>query len=89
MLGLTYWQKYSVLPAKDLTLLPPKLKNYEQFLGVLGISGLTAYFGLKKIGQLKEGETVVVSTAAGAVGEIAVQLAKLAGCRVVGIVGSQ
>lgn len=55
---------------------------------MLGISGLTAYFGLKKIGNLKEGETVVISAAAGAVGEIAVQLAKNAGCRVVAIVGS-
>lgn len=88
MQGLTFWQKYSILKGKDLTLLPSNIKNYENFLGVLGISGLTAYFGLKKIGKLKEGETVVVSTAAGAVGEIAVQLAKLAGCRVVGIVGS-
>ena len=57
-------------------------------MGVLGISGLTAYFGLKKIGNLKEGETVVVSTAAGAVGEIVVQLAKNAGCRVIGLTGS-
>ena len=55
---------------------------------MLGISGLTAYFGIKKIGNLKAGETVVVSTAAGAVGEIAVQLAKNAGCKVVGITGS-
>jgi NADPH-dependent curcumin reductase CurA len=88
VLGLTYWQKYSVLKAKDLTLLPSNYPNYENFLGVLGISGLTAYFGLKKIGNLKAGETVVVSAAAGAVGEIAVQLAKNAGCTVVGIVGS-
>jgi len=57
-------------------------------LGVLGISGLTAYFGLKKIGKLKKGETVVVSGAAGGVGEIAVQLAKNEGCKVVAIVGS-
>lgn len=55
---------------------------------MLGISGLTAYFGLKKIGQLKAGEKVVVSAAAGAVGEIAVQLAKLAGCKVCGIAGT-
>lgn len=52
------------------------------------MSGLTAYFGLKHIGKLKQGETVVVSTAAGAVGEIAVQLAKNAGCVVCGIAGS-
>lgn len=89
VLGLTFWQKYSVLKAKDLTALPKNYNNYEHFLGVLGISGLTAYFGLKKIGNLKEGETVVISAAAGAVGEIAIQLAKLAGCHVVGIVGSK
>lgn len=88
VLGLTYWQKYSVLPDKGLSHLPPSYPNYENFLGVLGISGLTAYFGLKKIGKLKAGEKVVVSAAAGAVGEIAVQLAKLAGCQVCGIAGS-
>ena len=88
VLGLTYWQKYSVVEGKEFTPLPPSCPNYEEFLGVLGISGLTAYFGLKKIGDLKEGETVVVSTAAGAVGEVVVQLAKHAGCRVVGLTGS-
>ncbi len=72
VLGLTFWQKYSVLKAKDLTALPKNYNNYEHFLGVLGISGLTAYFGLKKIGNPKEGETVVISAAAGAVGEIAI-----------------
>ena len=76
VLGLTRWQKYSVLKASELSSLPKNQKNYEHFLGVLGISGLTAYFGLKKIGDLKAGETVVISAAAGAVGEIAVQLAK-------------
>lgn len=57
-------------------------------LGVLGIPGLTAYFGLLDIGQPKEGETVVVSGAAGAVGMTACQIAKIKGCRVVGIAGS-
>lgn len=77
VLGLTYWQKYSVLQGKGLTKLPSGYANYENFLGVLGISGLTAYFGFKKIGNLKKGQIVVVSAAAGAVGEIAIQLAKL------------
>ena len=58
-------------------------------MGVLGISGLTAYFGFKKIGDLKKREIVVVSAAAGAVGEIAVQLAKNAGCFVIGIASSK
>lgn len=57
-------------------------------LGVLGATGLTAYFGLLDIGQPREGETVLVSGAAGAVGIVVCQIAKLKGCRVVGIAGS-
>jgi len=57
-------------------------------LGVLGMTGLTAYFGLLKIGQPKAGDTVVISGAAGAVGNVAGQIAKIKGCTVVGIVGS-
>ena len=53
--GLTKWQKYSVVKAKDLAPLPKNYPNYSHFLGVLGISGLTAYFGLQKIGKLKAG----------------------------------
>ena len=55
VLGLTYWQKYSILKAKDLTLLPKNYSNYTEFLGIFGNSGLAAYFGLKKIGKLKKG----------------------------------
>jgi hypothetical protein len=55
VLGLTYWQKYSVLDGKTLRKLPKNYPNYENFLGVLGVSGLTAYFGLAKIGNLKQG----------------------------------
>ena len=51
--GLIKWQKYSVLKAKGLTPLPKNYPDYSHFLGILGISGLTAYFGLKKIGKLK------------------------------------
>lgn len=58
-------------------------------MGVFGISGLTAYFGLHKIGKIKANETVVISAATGAVGEIAVQLAKNAGCMVCAIAGSE
>ena len=55
MFGLTFWQRYSILKAKDLTLLPKNYKDYSGFLGVLGISGLKAYFGFKKIENLKKG----------------------------------
>jgi len=57
------------------------------YLGVLGLNGLTAYFGLLEVGQPKAGETVIVSTAAGAVGSCVGQIAKLKGCRTVGIAG--
>ena len=57
------------------------------YLGVLGMPGMTAYFGLKEIGQPKPGETVVVSAASGAVGSVVGQLAKIWGCRAVGIAG--
>ncbi len=60
----------------------------SEYLGVLGMTGLTAYFGLLKIGQPKTGETVLISGAAGAVGNVVGQIAKIKGCKVVGIVGS-
>ncbi len=85
------WQDYAVISAADSarlmklpadTGLPP-----SYFLSVLGITGLTAYFGLLDVGEPKAGETVVVSTAAGAVGSVVGQIAKLKGCRVVGTAG--
>jgi NADPH-dependent curcumin reductase CurA len=82
----TGWQEYAVLPGKHLKTLPA-LKPETHLLSVYGVAGLTAYFGLLECGQPKAGETVVVSAAAGSVGSIVGQIAKLKGCRVVGIAG--
>jgi NADPH-dependent curcumin reductase CurA len=80
------WQRYAVLPARALTKHDKRHKP-EHILGVLGVTGLTAYFGLLDVGRPRAGETVLVSGAAGAVGSIAGQIAKIAGCRVVGTTG--
>src|SRR5262245_22585049 len=77
------WQQYAATPAGTLTKHDRKHKP-EHILGVLGITGLTAYFGMLDVGRPRPGETVLVSGAAGAVGSIAGQIAKINGCRVVG-----
>ncbi len=82
----TGWQEWAVLPARRLTPLP-KLSPLTHLLSVYGVAGLTAYFGLLECGRPKAGETVVVSAAAGSVGSIVGQIAKIKGCRVVGIAG--
>jgi NADPH-dependent curcumin reductase CurA len=82
----TGWQDYAVLPAKGLTRLP-KLEPITHLLSVYGIAGLTAYFGLLRAGRPNAGETVVVSAAAGSVGSLVGQIAKIKGCKVVGIAG--
>jgi NADPH-dependent curcumin reductase CurA len=87
--GLFGWQDYALLPGMMLganAKLPPGVPP-TWFLGVLGITGLTAYFGMLDLGQPKPGETVVVSGAAGATGSVAGQIAKISGARVVGIAG--
>jgi hypothetical protein len=85
--GMLGWQDYAVSDGKGLHRVPEGAP-LTAALGVLGATGLTAYFGLLDVGQPKAGETVVVSGAAGAVGSIVGQIAKLTGCRAVGIAGT-
>ena len=80
-------QEYVISNGKGLTKVDPKLFPLPVYLGTLGLTGLTAYFGLLEVGQLKAGDTVVISGAAGATGMVAGQIAKLKGCRAVGIAG--
>ena len=82
------WQEYNVVNGSDATRIISETPSLSDYLGILGLTGLTAYFGLTEIGKPKQGETVVVSGAAGAVGNVVGQLAKLKGCRVIGIAGS-
>jgi len=87
VVGVLGVQEYAVAKGKGLTKVDPKLVPLPVYLGTLGMPGMTAYFGLLEIGQPKAGETVVVSGAAGAVGQVVGQIAKIKGCRVVGIAG--
>jgi hypothetical protein len=87
VVGVLGVQEYAVAKGKALTKVDPKLVPLPVYLGTLGMPGMTAYFGLLEIGQPKAGETVVVSGAAGAVGQVVGQIAKIKGCRVVGIAG--
>lgn len=87
VLAYTGWQDYAVSDGTGLTKLDPTLSSPSYALGVLGMPGFTAYMGLLDIGAPKAGETVVVAAATGAVGSVVGQIAKLKGCRVVGIAG--
>jgi NADPH:quinone reductase len=86
MLG---WQDYAISDGRDLVKVDPSLAPISTALGVLGMPGLTAYFCLLDLGKPKSGETVVVSAASGAVGGLVGQIAKIKGCRAVGIAGSE
>ncbi|MEK6805482.1 MAG: NADP-dependent oxidoreductase [Pseudomonadota bacterium] len=89
VVGVIGVQSHAVSDGKGLTKVDPKLAPLPKYLGVLGMPGMTAYFGLLEVGQPKEGETVVVSGAAGAVGQIVGQIAKIKGCKAIGIAGGK
>jgi len=88
VMGIFGWQEYAAAGEKNVMV---KIKEMDLplslYLGVLGLNGLTAYFGLLDVGQPKAGESIIVSTAAGAVGSCVGQIAKLKGCRTIGITG--
>lgn len=85
--GRLGWQSHPTLPAAGLQKLDLSLGDAEAWIGPLGTSALTAYFGMTAVGDVRPGQTVLVSGAAGAVGQIAAQIAKLNHCRTVGIAG--
>jgi len=89
--GLYGWQEYAIAKADDFRLyrVDPDLAPISTAIGVTGMPGHTAYFGLLRVGNPKQGETVVVSAAAGAVGSAVGQIARIHGCRAVGIAGGQ
>jgi NADPH-dependent curcumin reductase CurA len=89
VVGYDGWQAFAVSTGAGMRKLDPRQAPISTALGVLGMPGMTAYVGLLDIGQPRAGETVVVSAAAGAVGSVAGQIAKIKGCRVVGVAGAR
>src|ERR1700721_1185649 len=87
--GVLGAQQFAISDRTGLTKGHPKLAPLPVYLGTLGMPGMTAYFGLLDVGKPKEGDAVVVSGAAGAVGMVVGQIAKIKGCRVIGIAGGQ
>jgi len=86
--GNLCWKEYQVTDGKGLMKVDPKVSPLSSYLGILGMTGLTAYLGLTEIGIPMAGETLVVSGAAGAVGSVVGQVGKIMGCKVVGITGT-
>jgi NADPH-dependent curcumin reductase CurA len=82
------WREFFVTDDKGLVTIDPEAAPIQNYLGILGIPGFTAYVGLLDVGQAQEGDVVFVSTAAGAVGSLVCQIAKIKGCLVVGSTGS-
>ena len=89
VLGQTGWQSHAISSGKGLRKLDPAAAPLSYALGILGMPGMTAYFGLAEIGKPKAGETLVVAAATGAVGSVVGQIAKIRGARVVGIAGGE
>jgi len=87
--GVLNVQEYCLSDGRGLTKVDPALAPLPVYLGVLGIPGMTAYFGLLDIGRPEPGQTVVVSGAAGAVGSVVGQIAKIKGCRIIGVAGGE
>ena len=86
--GMLEWSEYQLSKGEGLLKLDAQKASLSSYLGVLGMTGITAYLGLSEIGKPKKGETMVVSGAAGAVGSVVGQIGKIMGCRVVGIAGT-
>ena len=89
VLGGNGWQEYAVSDGRGVRKLNPADAPISTAVGVLGMPGMTAYVGLLDVGALKDGDRVVVSAASGAVGAVVGQIAKIKGCRVVGVAGAQ
>ena len=89
LVGYGGWQEYALFGAGEARRVDPDLAPISTALGVLGMPGQTAYVGLREIGKPKEGETLAVAAASGPVGSMVGQIAKIRGCRVVGIAGSE
>jgi NADPH-dependent curcumin reductase CurA len=87
VLGHTGWQTHALSNGKGLRKLDPEATSVSYALGVLGMPGMTAYFGLAEIGKPQAGETLVVAAASGAVGSVVGQIAKIKGARAVGVAG--
>jgi NADPH-dependent curcumin reductase CurA len=84
--GMLGWQDYALLPAKDLLKIPND-EYLTAHLGVFGLTGLTAFFGMHRVGKPFPGDTLVITGAAGATGSVVGQIGRIAGCRVIGIAG--
>ena len=89
VLGMLGWREYWLSEGSDVIKVNPKLAPIQSFLGTFGTTGLTAYVGLLKIGELKQNDTIFVSAASGAVGSVVCQIAKTKGCYVIGSAGSE